>query len=267
MGGFFNTRKEVSMAWFKVDDKLWSHPKWLQTPPAARGLWITAGSWCAQHEQDGHIPANALRLLGHTRREANALVNAGLWHESDGGWVFHDWAEFQPTAAELREKRAVRAEAGRRGGLASGRSRREANASPVASPDVEAKANPVPSRPDPYPTTSNEVVRTRAKNHALPNDWEPTPEHHARAHETGLDIDREGIKFKAHADEKGRLAKNWNAAFTRWLINAADYAARDARVEQSRAGYRSQNDIMREMQTQVRGDATALIEIEGSNNP
>lgn len=123
-----------------------------------------------------------------------------------------------------------------------------------------APSRPVPTRPV---TTSNEVVRTRARNHALPDNWEPTPEHHERATETGLDLERETIKFKAHAEEKGRLAKNWNAAFTRWLINAAEYAKRDARVEQSRTGYRSQNDIMRDMQIQAAQQPEPFRLIEG----
>ena len=38
------------MSWFKVDDRLHAHPKWLALPKGARALWITAGSWSsAQH--------------------------------------------------------------------------------------------------------------------------------------------------------------------------------------------------------------------------
>ena len=45
--------------------------------------------------------------------------------------------------------------------------------------------------------------------------------------DAGLNPGSELEKFRAHAEEKGRTAKSWNAAFTRWLINAAEYATRD----------------------------------------
>lgn len=82
------------MTWFKVDDRLWSHPKWLATPPAARGLWVTAGSWSAHQEQDGRVPYATLRILGHSLGHARALVHSGLWREIEGGFEFHGWAEF-----------------------------------------------------------------------------------------------------------------------------------------------------------------------------
>lgn len=63
----------------------------------------------------------------------------------------------------------------------------------------------------------------------LPNSWTPTDEHRDRAKSSGLNLDQESVKFRAHAEEKGRTAKSWNAAFTRWLINAAEYAQRDGR--------------------------------------
>lgn len=132
---------------------------------------------------------------------------------------------------------------------------------------TNGSGTPAPSRPDPTrPNTEAKASadrRAQGRNHPLPADWKPTPEHEARAAETGLDLNREIIKFQAHAEEKGRLAKNWNAAFTRWLINAADYAARDARLEQARTGYRSQNDIMRDMQQQAHTQPPPLRAIEG----
>src|SRR5690606_37175867 len=62
-----------------------------------------------------------------------------------------------------------------------------------------------------------------SRDRPLPDDWSPTPEHRQRALDEGLDLDREAIKFREHAKEKGRKAKNWNSAFARWLINAGEY--------------------------------------------
>lgn len=95
------------MSWFKVDDKLWGHPKWLATPIRARGLWVTAGSWSADQEQDGNVPRHVLPMLGGTVRDASALVASGLWTASDAGWCFHGWAEFQPTREQKEADRSA----------------------------------------------------------------------------------------------------------------------------------------------------------------
>lgn len=103
------------MTWGKVDDKLWGHPKWMATPAPARGLWITALSWCMDQGTDGHVPRHALPFLGSTPRHANALVTSGLWETADGGWQFHDWLSYQPDAASVKAKRQAESDGGRRG--------------------------------------------------------------------------------------------------------------------------------------------------------
>lgn len=94
---------------------------------AARGLWVTAGSWSSAHLTDGAVPDHVLGLLGGTPELAAELVAAGLWRRTRRGYVFHDWLDWgsKRTAKEIHELREVRAESGRRGGLASGRSRKE----------------------------------------------------------------------------------------------------------------------------------------------
>ena len=65
------------MPWFKVDDSFWGHPKRVACPPAALGLWVTAGSWCGQQLTDGHVPKHMLSVLGGKPKDAAALVSAG----------------------------------------------------------------------------------------------------------------------------------------------------------------------------------------------
>lgn len=98
------------MAWFKVDDHLYSHPKWIDLPKGSRALWVTAGAWCAGQLLDGVIPASVLPLLGGNRADAQRLVASGLWREVNGGWKFHDWAAYQPTKKAVMDKRAKDAE-------------------------------------------------------------------------------------------------------------------------------------------------------------
>lgn len=93
------------MAWGKVDDKLHSSVKWRTTPKPARALWTTALSWCSDQLTDGLIPAGILGMLDGTKGEAAALVAAGLWEITEEGWRFHDWHDYQPSAAQEAEKR------------------------------------------------------------------------------------------------------------------------------------------------------------------
>lgn len=98
------------MAWFKVDDGLYSHPKWLATPKPARALWVTAGSWSSDQLTDGHVPESVLPMLGGTTREATQLVAAGLWVTDGDGWRFHDWHDRNPAREQVEERRARDAE-------------------------------------------------------------------------------------------------------------------------------------------------------------
>lgn len=140
--------------WFKVDDKLHDHRKARSAGATAMGVWVLAGSWSADNLTDGFIPATILPRWGRPR-DAKRLVDVGLWHadEQDGerGWRFHEWTERQPSRAQKLAERAAKAEAGRIGGLRSGRSRREANTKHGASGQVEP-----PTRPDPNPSSTSD---------------------------------------------------------------------------------------------------------------
>lgn len=98
------------MTWFKVDDGFCVHPKVVGLDMAARGLWVTAGSWCAQQLTDGVIDDRQIRMLGGTRKQAEKLVAAGLWSHDGAApsarrFFFEDWRDFQPTRDEVTAKR------------------------------------------------------------------------------------------------------------------------------------------------------------------
>lgn len=150
------------MSWFKVDDRLYSHPKWLRTPADARGLWVTAGSWSAAQDTDGFVPADVLEAIGHTRAQAQALVRSRLWEKARGGYQFHGWAEFQPTkAAKEADREAWREKKRRqRRSAASGQFESVPEMSPGDTPGtpggqgghvpkVSHRPRPDPSRPVP----------------------------------------------------------------------------------------------------------------------
>ncbi|WP_067428489.1 hypothetical protein [Nocardioides jensenii] len=98
------------MAWFKTDDSFGSHPKVLALPRGAArmrsvGLWTLAGTWAAKQETDGHVPAYMIEELGGTKADAKRLVDVTLWEVTDTGYLFHDWAEYQPTSSDKESDR------------------------------------------------------------------------------------------------------------------------------------------------------------------
>ncbi|MFJ6532451.1 hypothetical protein [Microbacterium sp. NPDC091662] len=95
------------MPWFKVDDGFHGHPKVMMLSPSAIGLWLLAGTWSAQYLTDGLVPAGMVRRFGGTPEDAADLVNAALWHEADGGYQFHEWAEYQPLKSDVEAERAA----------------------------------------------------------------------------------------------------------------------------------------------------------------
>ncbi|AKJ72161.1 hypothetical protein GMA1_64 [Gordonia phage GMA1] len=100
----------IEVTWFKVDDGFYDHPKLTGVPMASRGLWVTAGSYCARHLTDGVISWRQIRSLGGTRAQVRGLVDAGLWRaigerSGDDTYAYHDWIGSQPTRTEVLNSR------------------------------------------------------------------------------------------------------------------------------------------------------------------
>lgn len=136
--------------WAKVDDGFWCHPKVIGLPLAASGLWVRALSWSCAQRLD-LVPESFVRMVGGTSEDATALVDAGLWITDGDGYRIHNWTEYQTLTVSER-----RAEAGRKGGLASAekRSKPEANRKQTASKNSlltkqsdTAGTHPDPTRP------------------------------------------------------------------------------------------------------------------------
>lgn len=173
--------------WAKVDDRLFSHPKVAQCSQSAMGLWVKALSWSVCYSRDGIVPKKTVAHLGGKARDYRQLVEAGLWEEVEGGFQFHDWADYLPTEWEARtakrdaEKDPSRVKGGKASRTSSGQvqdrnrtdsgqkqdkvrtdsglsqvelcpdfSRHDAVSPPKTSAEPQLNLSPVPSRPVPY---------------------------------------------------------------------------------------------------------------------
>lgn len=113
------------MTWFKVDDSFSDHPKIKSIPRAERrgavALWTLAGSYAARQLTEGFIYADDVEDLACTKKDARALLTAGLWHQAGhtcercpevppGQFLFHDWQIYQRSRDEVLTERAASAE-------------------------------------------------------------------------------------------------------------------------------------------------------------
>lgn len=230
------------MPWFKVDDNLAFHHKVVAAGNPALGLWVRAGSLCAQQLTDGFVPDHMIPALG-TIAQAKKLVQVGLWDRARGGYRFHGWDERQPSKASVEAERAAAQER-----MRAYRAKKKGT-SPTASPqvdDVRADdvqpnergtngevrkmfGNPDPTHPDPtHPDPPKTAGAKRA--HQLPEDFEPNATNRRIAEERGLDLRSVFEQFADHHRAKGTTMKDWHLAFNTWLRREKPGQAKTAQV-------------------------------------
>lgn len=138
------------MTWFKVDDGWHAHPKVLDVSLAARGLWVTCGSYVAANDLDGKVPASFVRMHGGARY-VSELVTAGLFETVEGGWLMHDYLVYNPSKAEVDAAQQERTEKARRAANArwGASSNATSNAPSIGNALLGDCSTDAPSRPVP----------------------------------------------------------------------------------------------------------------------
>lgn len=169
------------MSWLRLDDDFYDHEKLGDLDPAAGWLWVRALGWSAKHLRDGFVPAHVVVQFAGSIDAAQSLaallVKARLWDVVPGGWSAHDFTEYNPSAEQVRAKRAeakARMAARRaQGGSVranKGTSSQEPAENVLANnsrtdheradeqranvPESPPRRSPPPSRPDPTPPVS-----------------------------------------------------------------------------------------------------------------
>jgi hypothetical protein len=101
------------MPWVKLDDQFAEHPKMAAAGPLGLAMQVAALCYSNRHLTDGFIPhvmAKKLIDLDGIRGVAwrgvvKRLVEVGAWREVPGGWQIHDYADYQPSKAQVEEER------------------------------------------------------------------------------------------------------------------------------------------------------------------
>jgi hypothetical protein len=245
------------------------HRKVRRLCDAAFRLWVTAIDHANQDRSGGLVTPDDIDCYPRAPRDEfreaaiAELVTLGLWVPTEGGWLIHDFDEWQSRPAEHQPARpavtsrtpagspsqlggVARAAGAKRGpGGRFGPSRTPAGIQPNSPAEHQPAGDggaacfppdPLSDRKDAeslgiestsgisdQPESKGSPSRRRTR---LPAGWSPTEEHAARASREGVSLAAEVERFRLHAESTGRVMANWNAAFTTWLINAPRFAPR-----------------------------------------
>lgn len=90
------------------------HPKVAALSDAAFRAQVSALCYCQEAETDGFVVEQVAASFAKPRVTAE-LVRAGIWEEADGGWLIHDYLEWNDSKAEIADRREARAMAGAMG--------------------------------------------------------------------------------------------------------------------------------------------------------
>lgn len=127
----------------KLSTRLWQNEKvrvFAMEYPSAFSVWTFAISYCAGELNDGELSRFHLKcLLGASDEDIDALIDAHLLDEHEDGTLWlHDFVATQGRSrADVEEAKAKKAEAGRKGGAASGKSRNVKHDSSKTKPDTD----------------------------------------------------------------------------------------------------------------------------------
>lgn len=107
--------------WAKLDDQYADHPKIVRVGPLGMALHTAATCYCARYLTDGFIPSAMIARLINldgifianngvtnpvTHEELTIkLTEVGLFDEVPGGYMVHDYLEYNPPAEQVKAER------------------------------------------------------------------------------------------------------------------------------------------------------------------
>ena len=134
------------MAWGRIDDNFYDHPKvddlGQATDCSVSGCDFLALSWSNRYLTDGYIPIEQVKRLGGTRFLADRLVRVGLWDKVADGYRVHDFLEYNDSGG--RSASDVPGSANWAGGALKKRWRRSYSRRSIGMADATAIAGPNP---------------------------------------------------------------------------------------------------------------------------
>lgn len=170
------------MAWARIDDNFFSHPKIRKAGNNAAMLYLAALCHSNAYMTEGYIADDVLDLIGiqafqnDPKQSADRLVECGLFIRIDDGYLIHDFLEYNYSRQQINDIKTKRAEAGRQGGRPTKQteSKLKANEKQIAlQNESKTKANEKQNE-------SHTHTHTHTPSHTHINPITPTPTDNAQ---------------------------------------------------------------------------------------
>ena len=232
------------MAWVRVSDDFYDNPKFIDAGPLGVAVWLSGLAYCNRNLTDGNIPESVARRLvdfdGIAYQPATSvetLVDVGLMHREGHDCercpqpkprhlLYHDYLEFQRSAADIQADREAAKERMRRA--------RSAKRSPDVRANAERTDSEVRVTPTPTPTPNNSPNGELAPQQAaaktmrgtrLDPSWMPDPELIAELRSECPNIDlqaehRKFVDFWCSKTGKDATKLDWRRTWRNWIRNA-----------------------------------------------
>lgn len=91
--------------WTKLDDGFGDHPKLAALSSDAFRLHVRSMCYAGRYLTDGKVPTAFVASAPKSLVEE--LVSGGLWEVVSGGWMIHDYLDFNPTREKVLAERAA----------------------------------------------------------------------------------------------------------------------------------------------------------------
>jgi hypothetical protein len=145
------------MAWVRLDDQFADHPKIAAAGPVAGWVYVSGLCYAARYLTDGFVPETiALRFAGSSPEILANLVECSLFDRVNGGYLIHDFLEYNPPASKVKaEREAAKARMQRKNAPKHGVSDEIQQKFGRNSGEIQPSPTPTPS-----PSESEREVRT-----------------------------------------------------------------------------------------------------------
>ena len=133
------------MAYTNTDYSFWTNPKVRKAGRDAAFLYIAGNGFCNEYLTDGFISDTDIETVAFNafqrqpKKAVESLVKAGLWDRVPGGYMIHDYLDYNKSKQEIEELRSKKTYAGKKGGQASAQARAQADDTADDTADAQAK--------------------------------------------------------------------------------------------------------------------------------
>ena len=133
------------MAYTNTDYSFWTNPKIRFAGRDAAFLYIAGNGFCNEYLTDGFISDTDIETVAFNafqrqpKKAVESLVKAGLWDRVSGGYMIHDYLDYNKSKQEIEELRSKKTYAGKKGGQASAQARAQADDTADAQAPAQAK--------------------------------------------------------------------------------------------------------------------------------